>query len=111
MGSALPRTTDRQRRRCAASFLYRPEQEKLILLVTDGEPADIDVRDPQYLRHDTKMAVEEIATPASLTFCLTLDPKADDYVARIFGPKNFMVVDHVNRLPERLPMWYAGLTR
>jgi hypothetical protein len=103
MGAAL---------RHAASFLFRqPEQKKLILLVTDGEPADIDVRDPQYLRHDTKKAVEELATRGVKTFCLTLDPKADDYVARIFGPKNFMVVDHVNRLPERLPMLYAGLTR
>jgi nitric oxide reductase activation protein len=32
-------------------------------------------------------------------------------VSRIFGIKNYMVVDHVSRLPERLPMLYAGLTR
>ena len=103
MGAAL---------RHAASFLLKqPEQKKLILLVTDGEPADIDVRDPQYLRHDTKKAVEELATRGVRTFCLTLDPNADDYVARIFGPKGYMVVDDVNRLPERLPMLYAGLTR
>ena len=103
MGAAL---------RHAASFLLRqPEQRKLILLVSDGEPADIDVRDPQYLRHDTKKAVEELATRGVRSFCLTLDPKADDYVSRIFGPKGYMVVDHVNRLPERLPMLYAGLTR
>jgi nitric oxide reductase NorD protein len=103
MGAAL---------RHAASFLLKqPEQKKLILLVTDGEPADIDVRDPQYLRHDTKKAVEELATRGVRTFCLTLDPKADDYVSRIFGPKGFMVMDHVNRLPERLPLLYAGLTR
>ncbi len=103
MGAAL---------RHAASFLLKqPEQKKLILLVTDGEPADIDVRDPQYLRHDTKKAVEELATRGVRTFCLTLDPNADDYVSRIFGSKGFMVVDHVNRLPERLPMLYAGLTR
>ncbi len=103
MGAAL---------RHAASFLHRqPEQKKLILLVTDGEPADIDVRDPQYLRHDTKKAVEELATRCVRTFCLTLDPNADDYVARIFGAKGYMVVDDVNRLPERLPMLYAGLTR
>lgn len=103
MGAAL---------RHAATFLRRqPEQKKLILLVTDGEPADIDVRDPQYLRHDTRKAVEELATRGVHTFCLTLDPNADDYVSRIFGPKGFMVVDHVNRLPERLPMLYTGLTR
>jgi len=103
MGAAL---------RHAATFLWKqPEQKKLILLVSDGEPADIDVRDPQYLRHDTKKAVEELATRGVRTFCLTLDPNADDYVSRIFGPKGYMVVDHVNRLPERLPMLYAGLTR
>jgi len=103
MGAAL---------RHAASFLFRQrEQKKLILLVTDGEPADIDVRDPQYLRHDTKKAVEELATRGVRTFCLTLDPNADDYVSRIFGPKGYMVVDRVDRLPERLPMLYAGLTR
>jgi nitric oxide reductase NorD protein len=98
--------------RHAASFLLKqPEQKKLILLVSDGEPADIDVRDPQYLRHDTKKAVEELATRGVRTFCLTLDPNADDYVSRIFGQKGYMVVDHVDRLPERLPLLYAGLTR
>lgn len=103
MGAAL---------RHAGHFLLRqPEQKKLILLVSDGEPADIDVRDPQYLRHDTKKAVEELATRGVHTFCLTLDPNADDYVARIFGARRYMVVDHVNRLPERLPLLYAGLTR
>ncbi len=103
MGAAL--------RHAGSSLLRQPEQKKLILLVTDGEPADIDVRDPQYLRHDTKKAVEELASRGVMTYCLTLDPKADDYVSRIFGAKNFMVVDHVNRLPEKLPMLYAGLTR
>jgi len=103
MGAAL--------RHAASHLLRQREQKKLILLVTDGEPADIDVRDPQYLRHDTKKAVEELATRGVRTFCLTLDPKADDYVSRIFGPKSYMVVDHVDRLPERLPMLYAGLTR
>jgi len=32
-------------------------------------------------------------------------------LARIFGPRGYTVVDHVSRLPERLPMLYAGLTR
>ncbi len=103
MGAAL---------RHAGQFLLKqPERKKLILLVSDGEPADIDVRDPQYLRHDTKKAVEELATRGVRTFCLTLDPNADNYVSRIFGIRNYMVVDHVNRLPERLPMLYAGLTQ
>lgn len=98
--------------RHAASFLLRqPQQKKLILLVSDGEPTDIDVRDPQYLRADTKKAVEELATRGVTTYCLTLDPNADDYVGRIFGANHYTVVDHVQRLPERLPTLFMGLTK
>jgi hypothetical protein len=85
--------------------------KKLLIVITDGEPADIDVRDPQYLRMDTKKAVEEIARYGVTTYCMSLDPRADNYVSRIFGQKNYMVVDHVQRLPEKLPLLYAGLTR
>ncbi|MFA5243071.1 MAG: VWA domain-containing protein [Sulfuricella sp.] len=85
--------------------------KKLLLVITDGEPADIDVRDPQYLRYDTKKAVEEMARCGVTTFCMSLDPRADQYVSRIFGARNYMVVDHVERLPEKLPVLYAGLTR
>ncbi len=85
--------------------------KKLLLVITDGEPADVDVRDPQYLRYDTKKAVEEMARSGITTFCMSLDPRADQYVSRIFGARNYMVVDHVERLPEKLPALYAGLTR
>jgi hypothetical protein len=85
--------------------------KKLLIVITDGEPADIDVRDPQYLRYDTRKAVEEVGRHGVVTYCMSLDPRADDYVSRIFGQKNYMVVDHVQRLPEKLPLLYAGLTR
>lgn len=85
--------------------------KKLLLVVTDGAPADIDVRDPQYLRFDAKKAVEDIGRRGVTPFCLTLDPRADQYAARIFGQRNYLILDHVERLPERLPQLYAGLTR
>jgi hypothetical protein len=85
-------------------------QKRLVLLVTDGEPADIDERDPQYLRHDAKKAVEDLAMQGVYTYCLTLDPNADRYVSRIFGENNFSIVDDVERLPERLPNVFAALT-
>ncbi|OIQ92971.1 von Willebrand factor type A domain protein [mine drainage metagenome] len=98
--------------RHAGSILKRqPSNKKLLLVVTDGEPADNDVRDPQYLRFDAKKAVEELTRNGIATYCLSLDPRADQYVSRIFGAKNYMVVDHVQRLPEKLPLLYMGLTR
>ena len=98
--------------RHAGSVLKRqPSNKKLLLVITDGEPADNDVRDPQYLRFDAKKAVEELTRNGISTYCLSLDPRADQYVSRIFGAKNYMVVDDIQRLPEKLPMLYMGLTR
>jgi len=98
--------------RHAAHYLkLQKSSKKLLLVITDGEPADVDVRDPQYLRYDTKKAVEEAGRSGIVTYCMSLDPRADQYVSRIFGAKNYMVVDHVERLPEKLPVLYAGLTR
>jgi nitric oxide reductase NorD protein len=90
---------------------HQRSAKKLLLVITDGEPADVDVRDPQYLRYDTKKAVEEAGRSGVVTYCMSLDPRADQYVSRIFGAKNYMVVDRVARLPEKLPLLYAGLTR
>lgn len=97
-------------RHAGQHLLKQPERRKLLLLVTDGEPADIDERDPQHLRHDTKKAVEELYTNGILTYCLTLDPHADNYVKRIFGANNYTIIDHVQRLPEKLPTLFASLT-
>lgn len=91
-------------------LLQRGERHKLLLVVTDGEPADIDERDPQYLRMDAKKAAEELRRNGILSYCLTLDPHADRYVERIFGPANYTIVDQVHRLPERLPALFASLT-
>jgi nitric oxide reductase activation protein len=98
-------------RHAAAALKAQRSAKKLLLVITDGEPADVDVRDPQYLRHDTKKAVEEAGRSGISTYCMSLDPRADQYVSRIFGAQNYMVVDKAERLPEKLPLLYAGLTR
>jgi hypothetical protein len=103
MGAAL--------RHAGAVLKQQPKNKKIIFVITDGEPADNDVRDPQYLRFDTKRAVEELQRDGITTYALSLDPHADQYVSRIFGAKNFTVLDQVERLPEKLPMLYMGLTR
>jgi hypothetical protein len=97
-------------RHAGQHLLKQPERRKLLLIVTDGEPADIDERDPQHLRHDTKKAVEELYSKGILTYCLTLDANADAYVKRIFGANNYTIIDNVDKLPEQLPLLFASLT-
>lgn len=84
---------------------------RLLLVLTDGAPADIDIRDPAHLRHDARAAVDEVRRQGVQPFCLTLDQQADSYVAQIFGPRGFQILDRTDRLPERLPRLYAGLAR
>jgi hypothetical protein len=88
----------------------RPADKKILLLLTDGEPADIDVTEPGHLRSDARKAVEELDAKGVTTFCLSLDPKADEYVRDIFG-KRWRVLDRIERLPETLPSLYMELTR
>jgi len=85
--------------------------KKILLILTDGEPSDVDVPDRKYLHDDTKKSVEGAKRNGIHTFCISLDPGADMYVSRIFGATNYMVVDHVKYLPEKVLLIYAGLTR
>ena len=80
------------------------------MLVTDDESADIDERNPQHLKHDTKKAVREFYSKGILAYCLLLGPNADNYVERIFGANNDTVIDNVQRMPEQLTVLFASLT-
>jgi Mg-chelatase subunit ChlD len=85
--------------------------KKLLLMITDGEPADTDTTDRTYLRNDAKKSVEDARRNGIQTYCISLDREADRYVSRIFGAKNYQVVDHVKCLPEKVLLIYAGLAR
>ena len=67
--------------------------------------------DPQYLQKDTQLAVGELDNKGITTYCISLDPHADDYVADIFGRNNYTVIDKVESLPEKLPKLFMSLTR
>lgn len=103
MGAAL---------RHGARYLeHRSEEKKILLLLTDGAPRDIDVFDEQYLHDDTHKAVVELEQKGIESFCITLDPHADEYVAGLFGAHRYAVIDQVERLPEKLPQLFIKLTK
>jgi len=85
-------------------------KQKLLLVITDGEPADIDEQDGQYLKQDAKKAVEELQSKGVHSYCLTIDQYADKYVQNIFGQNRYAIVDDVMKLPEKLPQLFANLT-
>jgi hypothetical protein len=103
MGAAL---------RHAASFLVGVHcDRRVILLLTDGEPSDIDVPDPDYLVHDAARAVHETLRRGIHVYAVSLDPFANRYVQRIFGAGRYRVLSRIERLPEVLPALCAHLSR
>ncbi len=97
--------------RHAAHYLEKQQADKkLMLILTDGEPADIDSKDGRILIEDARQAVKELDQQGIYTYCINLDPKADEYVADIFG-KQYTIIDRVESLPERLPQLFISLTK
>ena len=88
----------------------RKAEKKLMLVLTDGEPADIDVKDGRLLIEDAHRAVQELDQDGIYTYCINLDPHADAYVQDVFGSR-YTVIDRVERLPEKLPQLFMALTK
>lgn len=83
---------------------------RLLLLLSDGRPADYDDGgDARYLEEDTRLAIKECVDRGVHPFCISLDPRGGDYLARIFGDGHYLVVDRLQQLPERLPEIYLRL--
>jgi hypothetical protein len=102
MGAALRHTVH--------SLDAQTSDKKLVLVLTDGRPSDVDVVDEQLLVADTRHAVQTLAQKGILSHCISLDPMADTYVHDIFG-KHATVVDRLEQLPERLTRLFVNLTR
>ena len=97
--------------RHAAHYLGKQQADKKLLLVlTDGEPADIDSKDGRVLIEDARQAVKELDRQGIYSYCINLDPKADEYVKDIFG-KQYTIVDNVAQLPAKLPELFISLTK
>lgn len=99
-------------RHAVRAFDAAPSQRRLLLILSDGRPADYDDGgDEHYLHEDTRMAVKEAAERGVHAFCITLDPSGGAYLPQIFGAGHYMVVDRLDDLPAKLPEIYLRLRR
>lgn len=98
-------------RQAGAEVAQQPTHRRLVLVVTDGEPSDIDVVDKNYLVEDCRKAVQQLSHIGVDVFCVGLDSGGESYLPRIFGRRNYLVINKLETLPEKLPMLYFRLTR
>ncbi len=88
----------------------QPAGRRLLLLLTDGKPNDLDQYEGRYGIEDTRQAVLEARRLGLQPFCVTIDRKGNDYLPHLFGNNGYVVIKNPAELPKRLPMLYAQLT-
>ena len=84
---------------------------KLVIVLTDGEPSDIDVADPLDLVEDARRAAVGLRARGIDGFGVVLGSGAMNSAVRIFGRGNTMLVPRVEDLPNRLSELYFRLAR
>ncbi|OMG69041.1 nitric oxide reductase activation protein NorD [Stutzerimonas balearica] len=87
------------------------QRRKLLLLVTDGKPNDLDLYEGRYGVEDTRQAVLEARQQGLLPFCITIDREAGDYLPYMFGANGYTLIKEPQQLPVRLPQLYRQLTQ
>jgi nitric oxide reductase NorD protein len=93
-------------RHATASLMRQAARHRLLLLLSDGRPNDLDQYEGRYGVEDTRVAVAEARLQGLACFCLTVDREAPRYAARIFG-RDFAVLSR----PERLPLVLTQVLR
>ncbi len=88
----------------------RPERHRLILLLSDGKPNDLDYYEGRYGIEDTRQAIVEIRKSGLAVFGITIDRKAQDYFPYLFGKGGYAIAARPDRLSHIVPVIYRHLT-
>lgn len=97
-------------RQSSQLLLEQDAQHRLLLILTDGKPNDLDHYEGRYGIEDTRMAIREARQAGLIPFCLTIDDRAEDYLPYLFGQGHYAHVRRPAQLPRALPKLYARLT-
>jgi nitric oxide reductase NorD protein len=84
-------------------------QQKLLLILTDGKPNDLDKYETRYGLEDTRKAIQEAKTRGLTPFCVSVDYLASDYLPYLFGHQGFIHLNNIMDLPKKLPKLFVQL--
>ena len=98
-------------RHVTARLAERPNRQKLLILLSDGKPNDVDHYEGRYGIEDTRMAIREARREGVAVFGITVDAEARDHFPTLFGRGSFAIFPHVDRLTTALPALYRQFVR
>ena len=88
----------------------RPEALRLLMILSDGKPNDVDHYEGRYGIEDTRMSLNAARQEGVRPFCVTIDKEGQGYLPHLFGPSGYTILRNPAELPARLPGLYAQLT-
>lgn len=92
--------------RHAARYLGRETtQHRMLVLLSDGEPADIDVFDPEYLKRDAQRAAQELRRAGFEACCAMPVSSASKTACFVFGASNVLRVHRPEGLAATLSVY------
>ncbi len=96
-------------RHATTLLLRQPVRQRLLLLLSDGKPNDVDEYDGRYGVEDMRQAVVEAKLQGVHPFCLTVDRQAASYLPRIFGVGHYALLPRPELLATALVEWLRQL--
>jgi nitric oxide reductase NorD protein len=97
-------------RHAASELTAQPQRKKLLIVLTDGKPNDVDHYEGRFAVEDTRKAVQEARRLGIAVFGVTIDAAAQNYFPTLFGRGGYAIVSNIRRLPAALPTLYRQLT-
>lgn len=98
-------------RQASSLLVQQKKRQRLLLILTDGKPNDLDQYEGRYGIEDTRVALIEARRLGLRPFCVTIDTEASDYLPHLFGAGGYVVIRNPEDLPKELPLLYAQMTR
>jgi nitric oxide reductase NorD protein len=96
-------------RHVSTELMRQAADHRLLLLLSDGKPNDIDHYDGRYGVEDMRQAVNESKLQGISPFCLTIDRQAANYLPAMFGERHFAMLPRPELLPTVLVDWLRRL--
>jgi nitric oxide reductase NorD protein len=93
-------------RHASAELARQPQRKKLLLVLTDGKPNDVDHYEGRFAVEDTRKSVQEARRLGIAVFGVTVDATAQSYFPTLFGRGGNAIVGNIRRLPAALPAIY-----
>ncbi|MGV3741492.1 MAG: nitric oxide reductase activation protein NorD [Burkholderiaceae bacterium] len=96
-------------RHATSTLMKQPARHRLLLLLSDGHPNDVDEYGGRYGVEDMRQAVQEAKLQGVSPFCLTIDRQAADYLSKTFGQHQYALLPKPELLPTVLLDWIKRL--